>query len=326
MSIKTITIEELLTLSQEDLFEYLLENVPNAEDVNGNIIVNNPLPEGVTHRPMLMAHLDTVSYVQPKLSEIRRKRGTLSLKQKKKKISYVFKNRFKKDWQTIGGPTCLGADDRAGVWLMLQILQSHPNKYTFAWFEKEERGCIGSTVFTQTELFEELDAMTSVFIGLDRRCDEYNPEIAQYGYDNEDLDIVLEDQLPEFEFTSGSFTDCSTLAFYSFLKTPCINLSVGYRNEHSVDETLHIPSMLMTLEALKHLQIPDMKYKATSPPVYNRTSYSHVGSGHDGVITCDLCGIHEPLYEDFYTFNQVCGDCLEQSYTTKREGNYESLS
>lgn len=319
-----VTLKDLLVLTQGELFSFLTSNLPKeyTKRVGKTIMVVPPKWEGVKFRPLLMAHLDTVAHFPPYKYEIREKGDTLMLSK----------------WAKTA---CLGGDDRAGVYIMLQLIASeHFERYTYCFFKDEETGCIGSTQFSGTEEFKDLETETSCFIGIDRKCSPGRPEIAQYGCDSDDLDKVLIEQLPEFNFSYGSFTDCSTLSEDSILQIPCFNITAGYQNEHTKKETIHIPSMMGSLEALMRLDVPDkqFKYEEKVHFYYGRSGVNYgdwrgyedgdewdiqtqswesptTGVMADAIpIRCDLCHEHAALFEDPTQSLYICEEC----YRTER--------
>lgn len=315
--IKDVTLVELLTLTQSELKTYLISHLPQ-DDMSveeGALIVVPKRRKEEIFRPMLCSHMDTVAFSPPKAYEIQTVGDTLMLAK----------------WSKA---RCLGGDDRAGVFIMLQIIASEQyNKYTYGFFEDEERGCIGASAYTITDSFSDVCHSTSVFIGIDRQCEPGKPEIAQYGYDCDELDKVLSELLPEYSLEIGSMSDCSTLSEYSPEDIPCINITAGYIHEHTAKETIHIPSMMKTLEDLLTLELPSQpfEYVYTLPSWYRGGAYSGnyitrswnsttgVEDEIEGVapaILCDQCGAHTVLYEDPMLLGYLCRECLDPNILT----------
>jgi len=310
--IEDVTLLELLTLTQEELFTYLKKHLPKdcTKVVADNIIVNPPRPKDTTYRPLLCSHLDTVSPTPPKKEDLIIKAGTISLDPKSK-------------------ATCLGGDCRAGVYTMLKLIFSENFcNYSYAFFVFEEIGCVGSTAFTATQEFADIEAHTSAFISIDRQCDPGKPEIATYDYDDPDLDDWMALNLPQFKQTYGSYTDCSVLSAESLLLVPCFNMSAGYRREHTRAETIHVPTMLKTLQALQEVTLPDQQfeYEPMAPTIGGKYDFGDYCSPTDwktttnnvayipgAPICCDLCGTHSPLFESEDGFNYVCENCYHEN-------------
>lgn len=308
-------LEKLLTSIDDDVQEYICEildskNIPYHRDpmyivtqIEGN-------------HPLICTHTDIVGLIPPnRLQEIN---GVVSV-------------------ASIHPSKCLGADDRAGIWIALQmILQGTTTVFNYGFFSGEERGCVGSQKFIKDLPIDNY----TCFIGLDRASRKGVQNVATYGYDNTELIQLFVDY--GYEEQSGTFTDCSTLAGHS--NVACINLSVGYQKEHSITETLDIALMKETLEVMLDVDIPEVDFEATINKFeyfpeygykYNRKGnfnfnfefeddeedidtfdYSYHFGENPKVkskcypICCDYCGEHEKLYEDDFG-NLLCKDCIE---------------
>jgi len=254
---------------------------------------NNP-------KPMLCIHVDTIN---------------THCKDSENVITELLQQQIKYDRETkiyslpndcdnrIG---CLGADDRAGLWIMLKILNSTKDifKYfSFGIFFDEEVGGNGSSAYKKD--YPSYEKGVKCFIGLDRRGVD---DVALYGYDNNDLINIFEKY--GYKRASGSFTDASNLS-----KTvACVNLSVGYDFEHTTAETQNMVGAKATYDILceiaqlnaLHLDI----YEATvEDDYYGSWRYDSQHSYADATpYLCDCCGSHEPLYDDGGYL--VCSDCV----------------
>lgn len=155
----------------------------------------------------------------------------------------------------IWSPEGLGADDRAGVFAIVQILRTNRRPHII-FTTDEEMGALGaSALVSQPCPFEKLQYL----IELDRRgtCD-----CVFYDCDNPEFTNYIE----KFGFITawGSFTDISILG--PAWGVAGVNLSIGYRNEHSTSETLFVNPMLATIEKVKNMldtpkeEIPFFKY------------------------------------------------------------------
>lgn len=142
---------------------------------------------------------------------------------------------------------CLGADDGAGIWLMMELIRHNiPGLYIF--HRDEEVGGRGSAYLARQhpELFENIDRA----VAFDRkgkgdvithqafgRCcsDEFAQHLAgQIGGGYEPC-------------AWGVFTDTAN---YTKLVAECTNISVGYENEHGPRETLDVNHLQALLAAL----------------------------------------------------------------------------
>jgi hypothetical protein len=133
---------------------------------------------------------------------------------------------------------CLGADDGAGVWILLEMIKAGvPGTYIF--HRGEEKGCIGAKVLADkcADLIESHD----IAIAFDRR-DTGDVIITQGGQEcasrsfGQLLAATLNDHGLEYKAsTNGMYTD---VRVYRHLVSECINLSVGYADNHGPNETL----------------------------------------------------------------------------------------
>jgi hypothetical protein len=139
-----------------------------------------------------------------------------------------------------GDGNCLGADDGAGIWLMLKMIEARvPGTYLF--HLDEECGCRGSrgivehhgdwlSQFKRAISFDRpgtTDVITH-FAGV-RGCRDRFAE---------DLSVKLSSRLSGYALTrcnSGGLTD---VRHYVGLIPECTNLSAGYHRQHSPDEWL----------------------------------------------------------------------------------------
>lgn len=227
-------------------------------------------------------------------------------------------------------PDGLGADDRAGVFAIYQIVRSGLRPHIILSTD-EERGCLGATELSKLPCpFEKLNYI----IQLDRRgtndcvfydCD--NPEFVKY--------------VEQFGFTEaiGSFTDITE--YCPAWGMAGVNLSVGYINEHTHSEILYINVLYATIEKVKKMlreeEIPffefipctyayDAKYWGTgawggsyaaSSADYSKwgTSVKAYGGSYE-IVRCGRCNETE-FAEDMFpvlaldgTEKLFCPDCI----------------
>lgn len=151
-----------------------------------------------------------------------------------------------KEAKVMWAPAGLGADDRAGVYAIIQILESGFTP-SVLFTTDEEIGCIGSQQLVQDFPKCPFNNITSI-VQLDRQG---YAEAVFYNCNNK----IFEDWICTFGFKKekGTFSDISVLC-------PCwgiagVNLSVGYYNEHSQTEYLKWEQLEYTIEKVK-LMIP----------------------------------------------------------------------
>lgn len=159
------------------------------------------------------------------------------------------------------GTTILGADDKAGVTLLLWLIKNKiPGLYYF--FIGEEVGCIGSGKASILEIFKNYDRIVS----FDRRgtesvithqsyvrtcSDEFalalSKQLNQYG----DLKYEIDD--------TGVYTDS---AEFKEVIPECTNISVGYYNEHTTKESqdlIHLTKLALSIVDVDWENLPTIR-------------------------------------------------------------------
>jgi hypothetical protein len=188
------------------------------------------------------------------------------------KVNHVFdKNIIKTD-----GKSILGADDKAGVTIMLYMIEKEvPGLYYF--FLGEEVGCIGSKKVANKLQTEKIEGINKV-ISFDRRgttsvityqssqrcaSDKFGEALA--------LELNKADETFSYKTDdTGVLTDS-----IQFIKiySECTNISVGYQSEHTFSETQDI-------EHLEKLALACIKVNWNDLPVErdpSKTEYKSYG-------------------------------------------------
>lgn len=195
---------------------------------------------------------------------------------------------FDPDKNVLWSPQGLGADDRAGIFSIMTIIKSGLKPHIILTTD-EEYGGIGASALVEFENpFKDL----KYIIQLDRRGSD---DCVFYDCINQDFIKYVE----KFGFSEnyGSFSDISTIC--PEWKIAGVNLSIGYKNEHSEIETLHIGNMLNTIEKVKkmlsekeipffeYIEDPDVKYwEAYCEALMN----AKPGKNYDfGYVVCHKC-------------------------------------
>jgi len=164
-------------------------------------------------------------------------------------------------------PTGMGADDRAGVFSIIKIIEAGFRPHII-FTTDEEIGCVGANELSYHPCpFEDL----RFIIQLDRRGAD---DCVFYDCDNPEFEKYIEG----FGFVTnfGSFTDiCELCPRWGMAG---VNLSIGYRSEHTTSEVLFVGQMLSTIEKVKKIlsetNIPNFKY---IPSKYSYYNYLHHG-------------------------------------------------
>lgn len=232
--------------TEQELFHLLGEGL--VEDEFGNLFIK--IGESDV---MFTSHLDTAT-------------STLT------KINHEFdKNIIKTD-----GKSILGADDKAGVVIMLYMIEKNvPGLYYF--FLGEEVGCIGSKKVANKLKTEKIEGIDKV-ISFDRRGTtsvityQSSQRCASDKF-GEALALQLNNVDDTFSYKiddTGVLTDS-----IQFIKiySECTNISVGYQSEHTFDESQDI-------EHLEKLAIACVKVDWNNLPVErdpSKTEYKSYG-------------------------------------------------
>jgi hypothetical protein len=201
------------------LTDWLEQRVPaharTHRDAAGNLHVDTRMTKH--HRTLFVAHVDTVH----------RKEGANKIRQ------------TATHWYADGA--ALGADDGAGVAMLMHLLQAGVHAY-YIFTQGEECGGIGATHIakTQRELLSEFDRA----IAFDRRG--IDSVITHQGMSRTASDafadalsaaLNADDTLMYLPDNTGVYTD--TAEFIDVVPE-CTNISVGYYSEHSDKESLDI--------------------------------------------------------------------------------------
>ncbi len=164
------------------------------------------------------------------------------------KVNHVFEgNIIKTD-----GKSILGADDKAGVTVMLYMIEKQvPGLYYF--FLGEEVGCVGSKKVAERQKTEKIPYINKV-ISFDRRgTDSIITFQASSRCCSDKFGEELSKRLNEVESTfkykndpTGVYTDS---AQFVKIYPECTNISVGYYSEHTFSERQDIEHLTKLAEA-----------------------------------------------------------------------------
>ena len=189
---------------------------------------------------------------------------------------------------------CLGADDGAGVFLMLEMIDANVEG-TYIFHRGEERGGWGSSQIA--ELHADYIKQFTHAVAFDRRG---NTSIITHQRGgrcaSDDIGSALIKLFgKDFQLdTTGIYTDT---AEYAHLVPECLNISIGYNSEHTSNETLdtnHVLRMRDTILAYD--------WTRQSLPVSRKPApleiYSYFGA-HNRAINDDLLSYDDLMYMDY---------------------------
>jgi hypothetical protein len=137
-----------------------------------------------------------------------------------------------------GGP--IGADDRAGVAMLWNLRELG---HTLILTNGEESGCLSSMQLMSDEEQAQFVASHQFAVQLDRKG---RNDLVFYNVGSEDFAKYCIEQTG-YEFAQGTSTDICVLCE----KICGVNMSVGYRNEHTENEVLNVRWWIRTLSTLK---------------------------------------------------------------------------
>jgi len=153
---------------------------------------------------------------------------------------------------------CLGADDGAGIVIMIALIKANINGL-YVFHREEEIGGNGSN-YIQQHTPELVDGILRC-IAFDRRGTE--SIITHQGFERCCSDKFCEEFAQElmksgkwfFPDNTGSFTDSAN---YTHLIPECTNLSCGYDSEHTSSETLDVVFVQELINALVNVDFDNL--------------------------------------------------------------------
>lgn len=152
-------------------------------------------------------------------------------------------------------PNCLGADDGAGIYIMLRMIEAGVDG-GYIFHRGEEKGGLGAWAVLKENV--EFLKKFKACVAFDRpNCDEViihqgGAVCASQGYGKALADALnLGSGLKYDTSTKGVFTDSK---IYRGIIPECVNLGVGYENQHGRDELLDWNHVLTLLDAVKKVK------------------------------------------------------------------------
>lgn len=140
----------------------------------------------------------------------------------------------------------IGADDRAGIAALWSLRDTG---HSILIVPEEETGCKGSGYVAEhyNMFFSEQFA-----IQFDRHGGK---DLVFYDCDNEDFENYLLDHYVKYSTAVGSFSDICTLC--PALGIAGVNISIGFKNEHTAKETLNLDEWHRTVTTTRKLLAKD---------------------------------------------------------------------
>lgn len=283
---KLLTAEEktlfksILGATQEGIIESFAKLLPSLYDekeiiiTKEYIIAKGQIPVGI------VAHMDTVH---------------------KTPVVELFHD---EEQNILWSPQGLGADDRAGVYGMIEILKQG-YRPTLILTTDEEIGGLGASKLVGD--YPEMPTELNYLIELDRRGSN---DCVFYDGDN----LEFEKYIENFGFKSdwGSFSDIAVLCpVWGIAGT---NLSIGYYNEHTKAEYLNLDDMFNTLDRvcgiLENVKEDDKFIYIPGPTCdFQRGAAWWEYSTNSSVSAKDIIGATYG-YGDMSETDELCWGCL----------------
>jgi hypothetical protein len=285
--------------TESELFSFLYSKIDGLEsDEFGNLFVK--IGESDV---MFTSHLDTATSANTK-------------------VNHVFDGSIIKT----DGKSILGADDKAGVTIMMYMIKNKvPGLYYF--FLGEEVGCVGSKKVAAMQKEKKIEGINKV-ISFDRRGTK-SVITCQSGERcaSDTFGKALSEQLNKADETFSYDIDPTGVLTDSiqFIKiySECTNISVGYQSEHTFGETQDI-------EHLQKLAIACTKVDWKGLPVErdpSKTEYQSYGWGYDDYDYGYSSNRQTYGYKrnwDFYSSNSDFNQRIEKTWIFDQDFNYLS--
>ena len=240
--------------TESELFRFLPKSL--QEDEFGNLFIKIGESDA-----MFTSHLDTATKANTKVNHV-----------------------FDGDIIKTDGTSILGADDKAGVTIMLNMIEKKiPGLYYF--FLGEEVGCIGSRKVADVQKVEKIPGINKV-ISFDRRA---TSSIITYQSSKrccsdafgEALAKAFNDVEETFDYKldkNGVLTD--SIQFIS-IYPECTNISVGYYDEHTFRERQDIAHLTKLAEACLKVDWTSLPVERDPSKIEYDYSWGGYGYGDD---------------------------------------------
>ncbi len=182
---------------------------------------------------------------------------------------------------TTDGKTILGADDKAGVTILLWLIGNNiPGLYYF--FIGEEVGCVGSSA---ASVYGQFKGLYDRVISFDRRGTNSVITFQSSSRScSDDFANELSNQLNKFSNlyyksdNTGVYTDS---AEFVDIVPECTNISVGYQSEHTFRESqdlYHLNKLALACLDVKWEELPTKRVAGTKESKWDNWNTKKVGS------------------------------------------------
>lgn len=147
------------------------------------------------------------------------------------------------DTGCVWSPQGIGGDDRCGIYAILMNITEKYKPYIL-FTENEEIGCIGAEQFADDVKGGKIDENSieiNCIIELDRKGSD---DSVFYNCDNPEFEKYINSF--GFKTSHGSCSDISYIA--PALGIAAVNLSCGYYNQHTLNETINLDELYTTID------------------------------------------------------------------------------
>lgn len=233
----------------------------------------------------------------------------------------------------INSPQGIGGDDRAGVYIVLELAKKYHCPVLFT--EDEEIGAVGAVKALKSPAVLGLSESIKFIVEFDRKGDK---DAVYYDCDNSDFEQFIS-STRYFKTAYGSFSDISEIA--PELGIAAVNLSAGYYNAHTLAEYINVADVVKIIaEASKifdkvNADSPKYEYIASPSLPYRKEwdfyGYAQGGSGNNSmtyyidffdkstvdyqVAVISASNEHEALGKFFYQYTDTCYNNIYDIYS-----------
>lgn len=276
-----MNIIEIFKKTERELLDYLPEILIQKGYAKDNILVTDDYIYAKGNIPvMLVAHLDTVHSQTP---------------------INIFKDI---EFNVMWSPQGLGADDRAGVYAILKLLDLHKPYIVFT--TDEEMGGLGARKVAKDLNFNLQEI--KFIIELDRQGKD---DAVFYDCDND----LFTQYITSFGFNKnyGSFSDISIIC--PIWGIAGVNLSIGYYLQHTKQEHLNIKELEQTINKVRNVfnNLPSYGFEYIPNIIQEE---EEEWDEYEECDRCSFCGI-EILEDEICYENEgmiSCLDCYGKEY------------
>lgn len=225
----------------------IYKNVLLETDSTGNLYITKG---NIKPYFCIVAHMDQVSKYKGKISIYRKENFIIGVGNDNKQVN-------------------LGADDKNGIWVALEMLKVEEN-IKIAFFVSEEIGCVGSS-YCNIDFFKDVKYVIQCDRkgGKDFINETYSTQLCP--------DNFIDDNLKKkygYSNAIGMMTDVETLKERG-INVACCNISCGYYNPHTNEEFTNLTELINCLNFVKEIAktVPLTKHTYEEKRFYRTLDY-----------------------------------------------------